>query len=432
MDCVHQGIKRSGKSKYVVYLMRLYLLQGRRVATNIDVFLENLRLPASGSRRYDGLLIRLPDSPSPKNLWDLGEGSTGEYTDDRHGSIFLDECSLFLGNRTYAEDEQKKLIEFLVHAGKRRWNVHYIIHDFESLDSKIRNQFISFVYVYKNLKNYVDDTAPIRRFLPVFHSLSKYPFQPSSKLPAKGRLSRKFFRLTWIHKAYSTEQRFLSRFDLFTVCDVNSIVADYSRSSGKFVSPKQFFDDELFVLEGKQYVDMRCNYTVLPPRFFQTVKKNVGSDFMKFILILLIFCLSLYFVFKSFSKEDQEQPEQTLDNSRSKSYQSARCDFFTSAQQDPQLIASFDRDYLIQLIMNYRFKVSNVYNWKGRPRFTIFFMNNKKVIVDSSDSLELSVYGWQTFYWSQGVVLNRGDMWLFLETNLELEGDSSAIPSFLK
>lgn len=421
MDSVHQGIKRSGKSKYVVSLIRRYLILGRRVATNIDIFLEKLDLPSPRSRRYDGLLIRIPDSPSPQNLWDLGLGSDGEYTDDHHGGIFLDECSLFLGNRSYNDSEQKKLIEFLVHSGKRRWNVHYIIHDFESLDSKVRNQFISFVYVYKNLKNFVDDTAPIRRFLPAVHSVSKYPFKPSDKLPEKGRISRHFFVLKEIHKAYSTEQRFLPRSDYLETVSVNSLVTQHHNLTGLFIS----FTDSIVVVDGKSFLDTRSNYTVLPPRFVLPV---VGKRyFMKTLFMLLVFFVSAYYVYSYFNKNESVEnlPVAAVNDGRRLNV--GHCEFFTSAAHVSDTLAkSFSRDYLIQLIINYDFKLSDVYDWGGRPRFSMFF-SNKKGVIDSADSLELEVYGWQTFYWKKGVVLNRGDMWLFLESPQQSTGTVSKV-----
>ncbi len=137
----------SGKSIMAVSRIQAALLEGRRVATNMDIRLE--RLVTSRKPRD---VTRLPDFPTLDDLKSLGKGYEGRKFDEkRFGLIVLDEAAMFLNAREYqgAADSDKeerkkeaaarlKMIGFLRHVRKQRWHLILVTQDAESLDAQVR------------------------------------------------------------------------------------------------------------------------------------------------------------------------------------------------------------------------------------------------------------------------------------------------------
>ena len=111
----------SGKSLVSVGKIRDYLIAGRRVATNLDLYLDEMfthnKSPVS----------RLPDKPRIEDMLALGDGYESENARDNdeshYGLIVLDECGTWLNSREWNDKGRRALIDWFLHARKRRWDV---------------------------------------------------------------------------------------------------------------------------------------------------------------------------------------------------------------------------------------------------------------------------------------------------------------------
>lgn len=155
----------SGKGKGAMKLLRDYLIAGKRVATNCDVFLEHMmpehsRVP----------LIRVPDKPTAADLYAIGSGNRFvdfqpivrrtdggflytppsprllEGFDESHnGALFLDECASWLNTRTFQDKGRADLLEWCIHARKYGWDVYFICQNINQIDKQLRDSLFEYV-----------------------------------------------------------------------------------------------------------------------------------------------------------------------------------------------------------------------------------------------------------------------------------------------
>ncbi|WP_051215883.1 zonular occludens toxin domain-containing protein [Ferrimonas futtsuensis] len=124
----------SGKSLVCVGKIRDYLNQGRMVATNLDLYLENLVNPFAKNTR----VYRVPDKPVSADLMALPTPYEGEYDENKTGLLVLDECGTWFNSRNYKDADRKGLNDLLLHIRKMGWDVMLIIQHFKMLDSQAR------------------------------------------------------------------------------------------------------------------------------------------------------------------------------------------------------------------------------------------------------------------------------------------------------
>lgn len=136
-----QGKKGSGKSKLAVMLIKQHLLDGRLVATNLDLFLDKLMPP--DSRAY---AIRVPDKPGAADLAALGSGNNGDrYNEDHDGLLVLDELATWLNARTFGDKERQPVLDWLVHSRKHGWGTSLICQDLIQIDKQARESQVDYV-----------------------------------------------------------------------------------------------------------------------------------------------------------------------------------------------------------------------------------------------------------------------------------------------
>lgn len=145
MEYVLTGKKGNGKGIIGVKLIEKYLLQGKPVATNLNIYLEHLLSPDSKTTIY-----RLPDQPSSDDLEAIGVNPTGG-DETKNGLIVLDECLSWLNSRDYKDKDRKKLIDWFMHSRKYGWDVVYIIQSIESLDKQFRDNFAEHLITVQRL-----------------------------------------------------------------------------------------------------------------------------------------------------------------------------------------------------------------------------------------------------------------------------------------
>lgn len=124
-----------GKSLTAVSLIGKYLNEGKRVATNLDIYPENFR----DTKNRNISITRVPDKPALQNLIDLGEGYSGKYRgEDYNGILVLDELGTWFNTREWHDKTRRPIIEWFLHSRKLRWDLALIIQNIDMLDSQAR------------------------------------------------------------------------------------------------------------------------------------------------------------------------------------------------------------------------------------------------------------------------------------------------------
>ena len=171
MIYVITGHLGSGKTLLAVDLARQYLLEGRRVASNITLHLEHLLPPDNGAE-----WTKLPYIPTADHLRALGDGYAGPYDESRFGLVLLDEAGTWLNSRDWNDRGRRELFHWLTHARKKGFDIALIIQDFESLDAQVRRSITEIYVDCSRLDRVKIPYLPIR--LPRIHRATAYYKSP--------------------------------------------------------------------------------------------------------------------------------------------------------------------------------------------------------------------------------------------------------------
>ncbi|OJW81604.1 zonular occludens toxin domain-containing protein [Thiobacillus sp. 65-1402] len=123
----------SGKTLVCVGRIHDYLRRGNRVATNLDIWMEHL----AEKRDSMAYVERLPDYPTADALDALGSGNT-TYDEEKNGLLVLDECGTWLNTRAYADKGRQPMLDWMLHARKKGWDVLLIVQDLQIIDKQVR------------------------------------------------------------------------------------------------------------------------------------------------------------------------------------------------------------------------------------------------------------------------------------------------------
>lgn len=212
-DYIVTGKKGDGKSLVSVGQIRDFLLDGRRVATNLDLNLENM-LP-HGTRNVS--CIRLPDYPTLEDMEMIGLGCDS-VDESRFGLIVLDEMAVWMNAREWADKLRARLLSFFVHSRKLRWHCMFICQGLPQLDKQFRESL-------------ADHHVPCRRLdkirVPFIGPLTKHLLGFELR-PPKIHVAKVIYGLNerdavlsdrWtyrghdLYNCYDTEQRFSPDYD---------------------------------------------------------------------------------------------------------------------------------------------------------------------------------------------------------------------------
>lgn len=134
MIYVVTGKLGSGKSLVAVGKIQEYLNQNRMVATNLNLYLENLINPFSKKAS----VYRVPDKPSFADLDALPVPYEGEYDEKKTGLLVLDELGTWFNSRTWNDKGRAAVIDWFLHARKKGWDIIFIIQNVSMMDSQAR------------------------------------------------------------------------------------------------------------------------------------------------------------------------------------------------------------------------------------------------------------------------------------------------------
>jgi len=204
----------AGKSLVAVSRIQEALNKGKKVATNLDLYLEHLIYPFAKKTS----VMRTSDIPTVEELEACGLGYDGDFKGDEHnGLMVFDECAKWLNSREYRDPSRKKLVDFMVHLRKRRWDLLLLIQDVQALDKQFRDLFAEHVVYCRRMDRYsVPFLSPVYKLftgkplngIRLHVGIVKYGENESSPI-----VDRWWYRGNKLFDAYDTEQGFASESD---------------------------------------------------------------------------------------------------------------------------------------------------------------------------------------------------------------------------
>lgn len=133
-----QGKLGTGKSKFCVWMAKQAIFYGRRVAGNLDINVEKLNPKRPG--RY----VRIPDKPTAFDLDAIGHGNPDSYDESQNGVLILDELGTWLNARSFQDKGRADLLDWLIHARKKGWDVYLIVQDVVMIDKQVREALVEY------------------------------------------------------------------------------------------------------------------------------------------------------------------------------------------------------------------------------------------------------------------------------------------------
>ena len=137
-DYLVSGRKGMGKSLVCVGKIEEKLLAGRKVATNLDLWLPSIVGKKNKSARY----IRLKDRPNAYDLENLGIGNPTK-DEKKNGILVLDEAGIWLNSRNWNKDkdDRQKILDVIAQLRKDGWDMYLLCQSLSQIDSQVREAF---------------------------------------------------------------------------------------------------------------------------------------------------------------------------------------------------------------------------------------------------------------------------------------------------
>lgn len=204
-----EGKLGTGKTKFCVWRAQQAIIEGRKVASNVDI------APHLLNPRRRGRIMRIPDKPTAEDLDAMGHGNPDSYDEDRNGVLILDELGTWLNSRSFQDKNRAGLLDWLIHARKKGWDVYLIVQDAGMIDRQVREALIEYqcrcMRMDKVRIPVIGHVLEIfhRRlaYLPKFHIVvARVGFGEANRVVAE----RWVFKGTNLHQAYDTRQVFVS------------------------------------------------------------------------------------------------------------------------------------------------------------------------------------------------------------------------------
>lgn len=212
----------SGKTLCSVGRIRDALIAGKRVATNLDIFLDHMMLPQSKKT-----IIRIPDKPTHEILTALGRGQEGKEEKD-NGLLVLDECGTWLAARAWSDKGREAVIDWLIHSRKLGWDVYFIAQGLQQVDKLLRETLVEYHVPCKRMDRLavpligaVTKTLTGKRLtLPKIHlAIVKYGASPDAMV-----VDRWWYRARDLYDAYDTQQIFIPN-EMPQACGMHTVLS---------------------------------------------------------------------------------------------------------------------------------------------------------------------------------------------------------------
>lgn len=231
------GSLGAGKTLCGVDMVRRYLAEGRKVATNVNLHMEYLRGPHDKTSR----VIRVPDAPSIDDLRAIGYGSDSQ-DNNTHGLLLLDELGTWFNARDFANKGRNHVIKWCIHMRKRRWDVAFLVQDFSMVDKQMRGNIAQFLVLCKTSKDFW-----------IFKPFPKFHIANVMHMASKSSAENWIYRGRDVYQAYDTEQIFFTTEDdtkedlaLLANEDMSATEAKYKALNGLYcMLPTAYLADDV-------------------------------------------------------------------------------------------------------------------------------------------------------------------------------------------
>lgn len=231
------GSLGAGKTLCGVDMVRRYLSQGRKVATNVNLHMEYLKGPQDKTSR----VIRVPDAPSIDDLRAIGYGSDSQ-DNNTHGLLLLDELGTWFNARDFANKGRNHVIKWCIHMRKRRWDVAFLVQDFSMVDKQMRGNIAQFLVLCKTSKDFW-----------VFKPFPKFHVANVMHMASKSSAENWFYKGKDVYPAYDTEQIFFTTEDdtkqdlaLLANEDMSATEAKFKALNGLYcMLPTAYMSDDI-------------------------------------------------------------------------------------------------------------------------------------------------------------------------------------------
>ena len=393
----------SGKTLCAVGKIRDYLEQGRPVATNLDLNLDEL-LPKK-SKQY---VTRLPDKPRLSDLEMLGKGCVDE-NETMYGAIVLDELGTWFNTRNWNDKSRLPLIDWFLHARKLHWDVFFIVQDIENVDKQLRNSLCEHLVVCKRTDRLtIPIIGPLIKFigfdkvLPKIHVASVYYGDTESSI----KVGRWWYRGKDLYKAYDTAQIFTD--DQVVLGDE---IIDF-RSTRTLLSPfflsgqklKQKLQLQLDELNGK-----KNNTEESTSRVSGVLTQGLGSFTKLTSLLLILIFFYIYFQDENIinqslalTAEQLQSETKTQTNSTQTFKNPLEIDrsSITVSKEEPKE-EELESDFFIDFIKDADVNIGLWHYDKKSLKATLTIQRENEEFADSLTLDDLRVLGW--------IAIKRGD-----------------------
>jgi hypothetical protein len=280
-----QGVRGEGKSLAAVGKIKEYMLRGRPVATNLNLFLDKF-LPEDTKT----LAYRLPDHPRLEDFQMLPPAYDPKYkAEDKNGLLVLDELGTWLNARNWNDKKRLEMLNWLFLSRKDHWDLILLAQDFEMIDSQVRTTLCDYLVQASRLdRQKIPYLAPALKFLGfnsfmprvhryhVFYGLS----QQTPPVETWSYTGKDFY------DGYDTNQKFLNGQEA-----LNGTLIDM-RATYSYI-PANYLTRHVFIQRLHKKIEQLKN---LKPIKTETegekvAKKGVGSEANYLKIGLLIFGL---------------------------------------------------------------------------------------------------------------------------------------------
>lgn len=291
-----QGVRGEGKSLAAVGKIKEYMLRGRPVATNLNLFLDKF-LPEDTKT----LAYRLPDHPRLEDFQMLPPAYDPKYkAEDKNGLLVLDELGTWLNARNWNDKKRLEMLNWLFLSRKDHWDLILLAQDFEMIDSQVRTTLCDYLVQASRLdRQKIPYLAPALKFLgfnsfmPRVHRYHVfYGLSMQTKPVETWSYTGKDF-----YEGYDTNQKFLNGLEPLnkTLVDMR---ATYSYIPANYLTRHVFIErlhkqiERLKTLKSKTEIDGEG---------VPMAKKGVGSEANYFKIGFLVLALVGFLGWRFFS-----------------------------------------------------------------------------------------------------------------------------------
>lgn len=275
-----EGKLGTGKSKFCVWMAQQASAQGRRIAGNLDINVHKMR--PSNPPRY----CRIPDKPTAFDLDAMGHGNPGSYDESMNGVLILDELGTWFNSRSFQDKGRAELLDWMIHARKKGWDVYLIVQNVVMLDKQLRESLVEYscncmrmdkvkipfigwfiANIGEALAALIGDTTAFRKwgYLPFFHLVTARIGQGTSAVVA----DRWTYTGRDLHDVYDTRQIFRSDYEhgAFTALP-----------PWEHVAPLKFFDRLRLALQKLTPAEKKRVVAIPKPRPLQLIMQIPDPD----------------------------------------------------------------------------------------------------------------------------------------------------------